>query len=207
MSGLCLILSGAPECYIPKKCREADYVIACDHGYAHSLRHSVQPDLVVGDFDSYDGHIAIGLEVIRAVPEKDDTDTMLGLKEAIARGYKNIVVAGGLGGRIDHMLANIGMLVYAADHGVMCQLVDEHHQIFSLRNGSRRLKRGQWRNVSIFAADTEVPGVTLEGFKYPLQDYTLTSHFPLGVSNEFAEDEARITAGDGTLIVILSDQE
>ena len=206
MSGLCVILSGAPECYIPKSCREADFVIACDHGYTHALRHGVTPDLVVGDFDSYDGHIAMGLEVIRSVPEKDDTDTMMALKEAIARGYRRIVVAGGLGGRIDHTLANIGMLVFAADHGVICQLVDEHNQIFALRNSSCRLKKGQWKNVSVFAADSEVYGVTLEGFKYPLEDAVLTSHFPLGVSNEFAEPEGRITVGGGTVIVVLTDE-
>lgn len=207
MSGMCLILSGAPECYIPKSCREADFVIACDRGYAHSLRYGIEPDLVMGDFDSYDGHIAMGLEVIKAAPEKDDTDTMLGIKEAISRGYKKIVIAGGLGGRIDHTIANIGALVFAADHGVICQLVDEHHQIFALRNSSCRLKKGQWKNVSIFAADSEVYGVTLEGFRYPLEDAVISSHFPIGVSNEFAADTARITVGGGTLIVVLSDQQ
>ncbi len=206
MSGLCLILSGAPECYIPKSCRNADFVIACDRGYAHALRHGVTPNLVIGDFDSYDGHIAMGLEVIRTVPEKDDTDTMMGLKEAIARGYRRIVVVGGLGGRIDHTLANIQLLSFAADYGVMCQLVDEHHQIFALRNTTCSLKKGQWKNVSVFAADTEVYGVTLEGFKYPLDDATLTCNTPLGVSNEFAQDVARITVGGGTVIVVLTDQ-
>ncbi len=205
MSELCVILSGAPECYIPKSLRYADFIIACDHGYAHALSQGITPDLVMGDFDSYDGHIATGIEVLRAVPEKDDTDTGLAIKEAINRGYRRIVVAGGLGGRIDHMLANISLLAFAADHGVMCQLIDEHHQIFPLRNSSCRLKKGKWKNVSVFAAETEVYGVTLEGFKYPLKDATLSISFPLGVSNEFAEEEGRISVNGGTVIVVLTD--
>ena len=84
MSEFCLIISGAPECYIPVSFQKADYVIACDAGYIHAQRAGIVPDLVVGDFDSYQGMVDGRIrEVIRTKPEKDDTDTMMAVKEAL----------------------------------------------------------------------------------------------------------------------------
>ena len=205
MSEFCLIISGAPECYFPVSFTKADFVIACDAGYIHAQRADIVPDVIIGDFDSYLGDLPGGVEIIRTKPEKDDTDTMMALKLAIRRGYRRIMLVGALGGRIDHMLANISLIAFAATKGADLQIVDGHHQIFAVRDGKRRVPRSSWRNLSVFAFDTECTGVTLRGVKYPLEGAVLTNTFALGVCNEFAEDIAEISVESGILIVVLSD--
>lgn len=205
MSEFCLIISGAPECYFPLSFTKADFVIACDAGYVHAQRAEIVPDVLIGDFDSYKGELPGGPEIIRTKPEKDDTDTMMALKLAIKRGYRRIMLVGALGGRVDHMLANISLIAFAATKGADLQIVDGHHQIFAVRNGKRRVPKSSWRNLSVFAFDTECTGVTLRGVKYPLEGATLTNTFALGVSNEFTEDVAEISVESGILIVVLSD--
>ena len=205
MSEFCLIISGAPECYFPVSFTKADFVIACDAGYIHAQRADIVPDVIIGDFDSYLGDLPGGVEIIRTKPENDDTDTMMALKLAIRRGYRRIMLVGALGGRIDHMLANISLIAFAATKGADLQIVDGHHQIFAVRDGKRRVPRSSWRNLSVFAFDTECTGVTLRGVKYPLEGAVLTNTFALGVSNEFTEDIAEISVESGILIVVLSD--
>ena len=205
MSEFCLIISGAPECYFPVSFTKADFVIACDAGYIHAQRADIVPDVIIGDFDSYLGELPGGVEIIRTKPEKDDTDTMMALKLAIRRGYRRIMLVGALGGRVDHMLANISLIAFAATKGADLQIVDGHHQIFAVRDGKRRVPRSSWRNLSVFAFDTECIGVTLRGVKYPLEGAVLTNTFALGVSNEFTEDIAEISVESGILIVVLSD--
>lgn len=205
MQDMCLIISGAPDCYFPASFKRAGFVIACDAGYIHAQRADVVPDVIVGDFDSYIGDISDGIEVVRTVPEKDETDTMMALKLALERGYKKIMMVGALGGRIDHMLANISLTAFAAEKGADLQIVDSHHQIFAVRNAKKRVPRSEWRNLSVFAFDTKCEGVNLKGVKYPLKEAVLSNTFALGVSNEFAAPTAEIQVKSGTLIVILSD--
>lgn len=205
MTEFCLIISGAPECYFPVSFRRASFVIACDAGYIHAQRAEIVPDILIGDFDSYIGDIAGDIEVVRTKPEKDDTDTMMALKLAMRRGYRRIMLVGALGGRVDHMLANISLAAFAAERGADLQIVDGHHQIFAVKNSKRRVPRSMWRNLSVFAFDTECRGVTLRGVKYPLENAILTNSFALGVSNEFSDETAEISVESGTLIVVLSD--
>lgn len=205
MQDMCLIISGAPDCYFPASFKRAGFVIACDAGYIHAQRADVVPDVIVGDFDSYIGDISDGIEVVRTVPEKDETDTMMALKLALERGYKKIMMVGALGGRIDHMLANISLTAFAVEKGADLQIVDSHHQIFAVRNAKKRVPRSEWRNLSVFAFDTKCEGVTLKGVKYPLKEAVLSNTFALGVSNEFAAPTAEIQVKSGTLIVVLSD--
>lgn len=207
MTNRCLIISGAPNCFFPSNFRNADFTIACDSGYLHAVKAGIVPDLLVSDFDSFDGILNPAMEIVRAVPEKDDTDTLLALKEAMHRGYSDIMIVGGLGGRIDHTLANISLTAFAAKNGAICHLIDEHHQIFAIKDDSIMVRKGYWRWLSVFAMDSEVRGVTLRGVKYPLKDAVLTNTYPIGVSNEFTESAAIVTAERGTLLVVLSDIE
>ena len=139
--------------------------------------------------------------IIRLCPEKDDTDTLLALKEAMRRGYDDIMIIGGLGGRIDHTLANISLTAFAAQHGAVCHLIE----IFAIHNDSIMVKKGYWKWLSVFAAGSEVRGVSLRGLKYPLQEAVLTNTYPIGVSNEFVSSSAVVTAAQGTLLIVLSD--
>lgn len=204
MKDSCLIISGAPSCHIPELSGK-EYVIACDYGLHHAAEHGIRPHLIMGDFDSYSGTLPEGIPVQRFPSEKDDTDTMLAVKEALNRGFTEIAIAGGLGGRIDHQLANIAASVFAAARGARCTLVDEHHRIFALCGGTCRVAAGQWKILSVFAYSDRAEGVTLKGLKYPLSEGVLTSEFPLGARNSFEADTAEITVRRGTLLIVLSD--
>ena len=108
---------------------------------------------------------------------------------------------------MDHTLANISLTAFAAKNGAICHLIDEHHQIFAIKDDSIMVKKGYWRWLSVFAMDSEVHGVTLRGVKYPLKDAVLTNTYPIGVSNEFTESAAIITAERDTMLIVLSDIE
>lgn len=201
----CLIITGAPRCFIPPVLKNADYIIACDRGYRHAVNEGIIPDLVVGDFDSYPGEIAPGIDIIKEKPEKDDTDTMIALRRALEMEFSDIVICGALGGRVDHEVANLSLCAFAAERGARCTLVDEHHQIFAMEDGTCRISRGRWTKISIFSMDRKSEGVTLRGLRYPLTDAELTNTYPLGISNEFIKDDAEISVKKGMLLIILSD--
>ena len=182
-----------------------DFVISADGGWRHLKRLGIKPHLFIGDMDSLQETIPEDIKKECYQPEKDDTDTLLALKEAMRRGYDDIMIIGGLGGRIDHTLANISLTAFAAQHGAVCHLIDEHHQIFAIHNDSIMVKKGYWKWLSVFAAGSEVRGVSLRGLKYPLQEAVLTNTYPIGVSNEFVSSSAVVTAAQGTLLIVLSD--
>ena len=94
------------------------FVICADSGYKHVKKLGLRPDIIVGDFDSYKGKLPENAEIIRTVPEKDDTDTLMALKIAIERGYREIWLYGALGGeRFDHSIANLQLMLYAREQG------------------------------------------------------------------------------------------
>lgn len=201
----CVIFSGAPECSLPADLNIRDYfVIACDSGYLHAVGAGVWPQLVVGDFDSYKGEFFGRPEIITAPAEKDDTDTLMAVKEAIRRGYKDITILGAMGGRADHEYANIQLCSYCAERGVSCKIRGASDYLFVIKNGSANVLRRDYRWISVFALDEKVGGVTLRGLKYELDREELLREFPRGVSNEFSQDEAYISADDGMLLIMVS---
>ena len=185
--------------YIDKK--DGDYVIAADGGLAHLEKIGVFADLCVGDFDSL-GHIPEHDNKICHPTEKDDTDTALALAEGMKRGYRDFVIYGGLGGRLDHTMANLHNCAGAADHGAVCWLWGEGNAVCIFGDETDlSFEEGKEGLVSVFAIDRST-GVTIEGLKYPLDNACLTSTVPLGVSNEFTGESARISVGDGVLMVM-----
>lgn len=181
-----------------------DFVLACDRGCDYALRCGIKPDLVLGDFDSMSGGLPEGVTVERFVAEKDDTDTMLAVRYAVEHGYDSIDIRCALGGRLDHALANIQSAVYAASHGLEVSIADERNYLMTMLPGTLRLPRREGWSLSVFAAKDICTGVYIEGCKYPLNDATLTNHFPLGVSNAWKAPEAEIRLGEGLLLIIMS---
>lgn len=190
-----------------------DYVICADGGYAHAAGSGIVPHLVIGDFDSLDRTLQIPaqVEVLSVGAEKDDTDTMLCVKHGMEKGFDDFVIIGGLGGRLDHTFANLQTMSYAVDHQVAIRIIDGKNQAIMIgpgigrENGPQevRLPKAEGCKLSLFSFSDQCR-VTIQGVKYPLQDYLLTSSFPLGTSNEFAAEEAVITNGFGKLLIILS---
>ncbi|MBR3475074.1 MAG: thiamine diphosphokinase [Oscillospiraceae bacterium] len=202
MSKRCLIISGGEYSPFPPP-EEGVFVIACDRGYDYACRCGVRPDLVVGDFDSYGGEVESGVPVGRLPTEKDDTDTMSALRRALEAGCTEITLVCALGGRLDHLLANLQTAAFAARHGASVRILSADTEIFTLRSDTLRLPRREGWSLSVFAAGEICRGVTLRGVKYPLADAELRWDFPLGVSNEWAADEAELAVREGTLLIVL----
>lgn len=181
--------------------KPGDCVIAADGGYTALLTAGIQPDLLVGDFDSLRD---IPPDVPRKTfpQEKNDTDMALALAEGAARGYRTFRFYGASGGREDHTQANLQLLGGAGRQGFACVMVCPGYDVHTVTNGTLRLPGlAPGTIVSVFCHGDHAEGVTLRGLKYPLTDALLSCDRPLGVSNEAEGREARITVQTGTLLV------
>ncbi len=176
-----------------------DLVIAADGGYAHL--NGIHADLVVGDFDSL-GYVPAGESVVRHPAEKDDTDTMLAARIGIERGYRAFVLLGGVGGRLDHTLANIQTLAFLRENGARAALRGEEETITFLQDESLRFRAGLSGIVSVFSYGATAAGVYERGLAYALTDATLTDTNPLGVSNAFTGEIAEVSVRAGRLVVL-----
>ena len=203
----CVLFSGGPpEDFdrVPLKLGPGDYVIACDRGYEAARAFGVCPHLAVGDFDSYRGQVDPAVPVQRAPVRKDDTDTMLAVRIGLEKGYREFLILGGFGGRLDHTVANLQTLSFLAGQGARGEICANRNRAWVVRDGALTLEPMEGWHLSVFAADGPCQGVTLEGLSYPLRDYRMVPGLPIGVSNEFTGCPARIRVERGTLWVIAS---
>jgi len=196
----CIIIAGGE--YSPIKAQPGDFVIACDRGYEYALLENIVPDLLMGDFDSYAESLPANIPAQRFKKEKDDTDTMLAIRYAVEQGFDSVRICCGLGGkRLDHLFANIQSLAFAVNSGLEAELGDERTYIRTLRPGSYTFaKRPGW-SLSLFSLTECCEGISLIGTKYELSGGSLEYSFPLGVSNEFADD-AKLSFESGMLLLM-----
>lgn len=189
---------------------EFDFVLCADGGYRHAAAAGILPNLVVGDFDSYSLGIPSNIKTLPLPSEKDDTDTLFSLKYAASEGAEHIYIIGGLGGRLDHTVSNLQTLAYAASHGINAYIIDSQNIVTMLTCGVRsvpktmHVAKREGFKISLLSHSDKCEGVYVSGVHYPLADATLTSDFPLGVSNEFESDAAEIKLSSGQLLVVLS---
>jgi thiamine pyrophosphokinase len=119
MRQLCFVVGAGSPCNFALKALPGDYVIAADAGYNTLKRLGITADLLVGDFDSL-GFRPEHPNIVEHPPEKDDTDMMLAVKEGLRRGSRTFVILGGLGGRLDHTVANIQTLAFLPKQCARC---------------------------------------------------------------------------------------
>lgn len=208
----CVIFGGgeiADIRYTQNLLQKEDYIICADRGYAYCSLMNVVPNLVLGDFDSYSGRISPKCEIMRYPIEKDDTDTMLAVKEAIRRGYREILMVGMLGGRLDHTLANIQTLVYAVQHGETAQIIDKGCRITVIKSGqSVTVPYERGFHFSVFCHSDSASGVNIRHAKYELENGQITNGFPIGVSNSFLPGEdAQVSVEEGILVIVANQGE
>ena len=205
MNGICYIVGAAPIIEAGLEPGEFDYVIAADAGYLHLSALSVTADLVVGDFDSMHRR-PNHPNVIEYPSEKDQTDMMLAVSEGLRRGYKTLVIMGGLGNRLDHTYANIQLLSYIASKNARGYLINGNTAITVIRNGSMRFDADKSGIVSVFCSGDTARGVTIKGLKYPLNNAELNSMQPIGISNEFTGAASEISVLHGSLVIMWKDK-
>lgn len=194
--------------------QENDFIICADGGYSHAKAAKINPHAIIGDFDSISfdqlendlkqADSKSSCRIIRVAAEKDDTDTLICLKYGIEQGYDNFFVLGGLGGRLDHTIANLQTMSYAVDQAKSIWFLDGSNKA-TLRNpGMLTVPKLDGYKISLFAFSDFCEGVSIRGVKYPLKNHLLRNNFPLGVSNEFFDRTAEISHTAGKLLIILS---
>ena len=187
-----------------------DCIIGIDRGLEFCYKYNIVPNYILGDFDSISPKILSFYEggeipVKRFQPEKDATDTRIGLELAMKLGSQKIFLLGATGGRLDHYMANVKSLLIPMEQGVQAWILDSQNAITVLDQGTKLKKDRQFgKYVSFFTMGDRVEGVTLTGFKYPLKDHTLVNSDEIGVSNEIQEDSAEITFRSGVVLMIMS---
>ena len=186
----------------------ADLIVCADTAYLAAKKEGIAVHAVIGDFDhaEHEDQLSLEQKVLRFSSIKDDTDTMLCVKYALNRGADEIVIVGGIGGRLDHTFANIQTLAYIREHGAVGTILDGDHAVMVV-DSHATLEKGAFDYASVFALDPVCRDITLRGFKYEGEHIDLTSAFPLGVSNEITDEKAEITVEQGNLLVILAKKE
>lgn len=195
-------LPGAP---LLRRCaKAAELTIAADRGLEAFETAGVLPDLLLGDMDSVSAGTLLrranSTEIERLPCEKDDTDGGHAMEVALSRGATEITILGALGGRMDHALANLMLLMRAHEGGAFAQILDERVRIVRV-DGTFTLRGAKGDTFSLIPIG-EARGVTLEGCYYHSQE-ALSFDFvhPLGISNVVTGETAKITVQEGDLLL------
>ncbi len=177
-----------------------ELVIAADGGLRYTQALGLHPQAIIGDFDSLH-YVPQGAEVFPV--EKDDTDSMLAVKLGLARGFKRFLLYGAMDGeRLDHTVANYQLLSFLADREARGVLVGKQFCATVIKSGGLRFPGGKEGDISVFCMGKDAQGVTIRGLYYTLENGTLTSGFPLGVSNHFTDSPATVTVEEGSLLIL-----
>lgn len=178
------------------------YVIGVDKGALYCLNNDIKMDLAVGDFDSIKEDELESIKkitkIVKLNPIKDDTDTEHALN--IVKNYDEIVILGGIkGNRIEHF---ISMLIYLKKYPNL--VIKDDNSIIFRADKDIILKKDNYKFISLFSFDNNTI-ISLDGFKYNLDNYNLKENDPLGVSNEIVLDEAKIKLNGKIIIVKTKD--
>ena len=186
--------------------RKGEMIICADGGLKFAKKLGLKPDVLIGDFDSLGRKEILfaeraGAEVLRFPREKDKTDTQLALEYAISSGAKEIIMLGALGGRLDHLLANIHLLKLGTDKNVNIKLIDGFNEIMLVKKAVIfKAKKGE--TLSLIPFTDKVNGICTEGLKYALKNGTMVLGNPYGVSNVAISSKVKIQIRSGLLLVI-----
>lgn len=200
----CVIVGGADignYSRIRNRLSSGDFVIFCDSGLKHLEQLKVKPDLIVGDFDSHENP-RLDVETIVLPCEKDDTDTMFAVREAVKRGFSDFLLIGVAGGRLDHTLGNISILLFLDSLGKKGRMMDDYSdmEIVSEEIG---FVADSYSYFSLLNVSGTARGITIRNAKYRLENAEITCDFQLGISNEVEPGkQAEISVKDGRLLLI-----
>ena len=188
---------------------EGAYIIGVDKGLEFLYRNKINPNYIVGDFDSIDEEIInyyrneTNIPIREFNPIKDATDTEIALRLAITLGSTEIIILGATGGRIDHLWANVQCLTIAAKANVLAYILDERNKIQVIDKPWKFKKEEAYgKYISVFTLGGEVLNFSMKGTKWPLSHHTLKPYDSLTVSNQFSADAIEISFLNGVLAVM-----
>lgn len=190
---------------ITEKAKAGDLKIAADGGYKNAMRFVNRVDIILGDFDSIDEYKADeDTEIIKVPAEKDFTDTQMAVETAITRGADEIVIIGGLSGRLDHTLSNISILEDLWKRRIHALITDGNNRIRFIDSTSTLIAKSGYKYLSILLASEKAKGVSAEGCKYPLKNAKLQRNVQYAVSNEIDGNCALISVRKGSIYIVES---
>ena len=200
----CVIVGGADIGnyeYVRSLLSGEDFFVFCDSGLKHMDRLGVRPSLIVGDFDSHENpHLEA--ETIVLPREKDDTDTVYGVKEALKRGFDTFLLIGVVGGRLDHTLGNVSILLYLDAIGKKGVIVDDYSEMEIVSSSPVSIS-DRYAYFSLLNVSGRAKGVTIQNAKYPLDNAEITCEYQYGISNEVLPGRtAIVSVRDGRLLLI-----
>lgn len=200
----CVIISNANinnYSRIKQYLKETDFFIFCDGGLKHREKLEVEPNLIVGDFDSHPKP-NLPVETIVLPCEKDDTDTVYAVKEAINRGYSDFLLIGVIGERFDHSLGNISILVMLESLSITAKIVDDYSEIELITKNPVYIEES-FSYFSLLNITGKANGINIRNAKYPLENGTINCDYQYGISNEVLPNKtAEVWVEDGSLLLV-----
>ena len=193
---------------IKKHIKPDDFIACADCGIVHCINLEIDVNLWVGDFDSAkfnvfnDSPYLKNAEIIRLNPQKDDTDTEHIINSLIDRGYKDIVLFGAIGTRLDHSISNVFLMEKSFLKGVNLVVINENNRLHYINNSKIVINKSCFKYVSVLPLDTV--RVSNDGFLYPLSDEILYRSSSRGISNEITANTATVSVSGGSALVIES---
>ena len=180
-----------------------DFFIFCDCGLRHQVPLGVEPDLIVGDFDSHT-RPETDTETIVLPVRKDDTDTVFAAKEALRRGFTDFLLLGVSGGRMDHTLVNVYLLVLLREAGAAALLVDDWSEMELV--GAEPVEiPDRFPYYSLLNITGTARGITETGCKFPLENAEITRAYQYGTSNEVLPGETAVVSVKEGLLLLIKD--
>ncbi len=211
-TGSCILIGAGDLTVSQIPVKEGDLCIAVDGGYEYCSLLEIEPDYVLGDFDSVGESQLEKLEeleahedgrIIRLPREKNDTDMLAAIRLGLEKGYRDFRIYGGNGGRLEHTLANIQCLLYLKEQDAVGYMMDGTGMILVAREESISFRENMEGYLSLFSLGDRAV-VSIEHMKYPLDKYTVANSFPIGISNEFIGEKGCITVHEGSVVVVVS---
>ncbi|MCI9447688.1 MAG: thiamine diphosphokinase [Lachnospiraceae bacterium] len=200
----CVIVGGADINnyeYIKSRLHNDDFVVFCDSGLKHLESLQVKPGLIVGDFDSHD-NLRLDVETIVLPCEKDDTDTVFAVKEAVKRGFDDFLLIGVVGARLDHTLGNVYILLYLDSLGKKGYIIDDYSEMEIVSKEPAYID-DSYAYFSLLNISGTAKEITLENAKYPLDNAEITCEYQYGISNEVLQGKiAKVSIKIGNLLLV-----
>ncbi|MBQ8828207.1 MAG: thiamine diphosphokinase [Clostridia bacterium] len=200
----CVIIGGAEigRYDIVKSCLNMeDFNILCDSGLRHMEALNVKPNLIIGDFDSHNNPM-LDVETIVLPCEKDDTDTVYAVKEALKRGFDEFLLIGVVGARLDHTIGNVSLLYMLDSIGKKAKIVDDYSEMEIVSNETAFVD-GSFAYFSLLNISGTAKGVSIQNAKYLLDNAEITCEYQYGISNEVLPGKtAEVDVSEGRLLLV-----
>ncbi len=204
----CVIISASPTAkrdFILSQICDDDFIVCADGGADKLSGTDITPDMIIGDMDSSEKYTEFSKTEITCLNiMKDDTDTMHCVCTALDMGYREFLILGATGGRLDHTLCNLSVLLYLKKRNAHGVILDEYSETSILSDGINKVSGVMNKTVSVLPFACSKAELTYSGLLYPMDHKTVTAEFPYTISNKAVEDTVHITVHSGTVLLIIS---